>query len=231
MKFYRIDTSHMFFDRKYAYLTVNSTNKIPDNYNGPTEEYLNFKCPYCGYEEHRIFYSEKFIAVFSKDSVGDISVGAVTFQFAFSQKVLNMIEKYQLKGIEEVRQYKYMETARHKQIESIESPYYDAKIHFEPLRWKYVDKESDCLVVVQESRTCGCSKCLGNKDYLEIPKDAKIYLDGLNNVEYDVFTTIDNFGEVFVSERFVQACKAEKITNILNRLVEVFDYAELPSQL
>ena len=58
-----------------------------------------------------------------------------------------------------------------------------------------------------------------SKLFLKIPKDAKLYLDGLNEVEYDIFSTIDNPGHIFVSERFVEACKTEKITNIL-RLVE-----------
>ncbi len=226
MKFYRIDDSHMFYNRKYAYLSVNSTNKIPNEYQGPTEEYLTFRCPYCGYERYNIFYPEKFIAVFNKDSVGDISVGVVNFQLAVSEKFLKMIEKYQFKGIEEIREYKYMETTRHKTIESVKGSYFETRVHFEPLRWRYVDKENECLIVVH-NRTCGCSKCLGNRDFLKIPKDAKLYLDGLNEVEYDIFSTIDNPGHIFVSERFVEACKTEKITNILNRLVEVFGYSDL----
>ncbi len=88
-----------------------------------------------------------------------------------------------------------------------------------------MDKENECLIVVH-NRTCGCSKCLGNRDFLKLPKDAKLYLDGLNEVEYDIFSTIDT-RTVFVSERFVEACKTEKITNILDRLVEVFDYTDL----
>lgn len=228
MKFYRLTTDGMFsYSKKsYAYLSVNKTNKVPDNYKGPVEEYPICKCPYCGFERIHLFRPEKNIAVFCKDKVGDISMGVHDYgQISFSQKFLDMIDKYGLKGIVDDKKYLFMETSRHQPITSIEGDYYGALIHFEPLVWKYINKieKSD---LTKRPEKVGCNKCIS--PYMAFyDKDAKVYLQGLKSVEFDIFSTIDSGGEVIFSERFVEACKKENITNLLDRIVEVYDIEDL----
>ena len=229
MKFYRLDDSKKFYASKasYAYLSINKTNKVPDNYAGPEELHIVYKCPYCGIEEVNRFFPEKHIAVFNKDNVGDITLGVRKYgQISFSQKVLDMISKYGLNGIVDIKQYLFMETSKtHQPITSIVGPYYDAKIKFEPIVWRYIDEEDKCIV--DEDASEGCSKCQGNKCYIGIPKTAKLYLQGLNQVVSDIFSTIDNAGHVFFSERFIDACRKENITNLLDKIVEVYDISDL----
>lgn len=228
MKFYRWDQSRMFFSSKnqYAYLSVNKSNKIPDGYKGPIEEYQRYKCPYCGFEEINLFYPEKHIAVFCKDKVGDVSLGVRSYgAISFSSKILNMITKYGLKGIVGAKKYISMETTKQQPITSIDGDYYAATIKFDPLIWKYIDEEDKCIV--DEYTNEGCSKCQGNKCYIDIPKTAKLYLQGLNQETLDIFSTIDNAGEVFFSERFIDACRKENITNLLDKIVEVYDIEDI----
>lgn len=221
----------MYFSSKktYAYLSVNKSNEISDGYKGPREEYLRYKCPYCGFEQAQIFFPEKNVAVFNKDKVADISLGVTSWgAVSFSQKMLNMIERYNLKGIIDTRRYAYMETVKRKPIESIEGDYYGARIKFEPLFWKNIDKLAECNVInLSEVDKVGCEKCRGNRMILSIPKTATLYLQGLNQVTSDIFSTIDNAGHVFFSERFIEACKKENITNLLDKIVEVYDISEL----
>lgn len=227
MKFYRLATDGMFsYSKKsYAYLSVNKTNRIPDGYKGPREEYSICKCPYCGFERIHIFRPEKYIAVFCKDNVGDISLGVHDYgQISFSQKFLDMIDKYGLKGIVDVKKYLFMETSKHQPITSIEGDYYSALIQFEPLVWKHIDKTKRDLTKRPEE--VGCNKCLS--PYMAFyNKDAKVYLQGLKDVPYDIFSTIDSGGEVIFSERFIEACKKEGITNLLDRIVEIYDIEDL----
>lgn len=230
MKYYRLETSKRFYSSKssYAYLSVNKTNNVPDDYKGPEEKNLIFKCPYCGYERINRFFPEKHIAVFNKDNVGDFSLGVYGYgQIAFSQKVLDLIVRYNLKGIVEVKKYNFMETSKtHQPIMSTIGAYYEAKIQHETLLWKYIDKIKECKVV-ERAQDVDCGKCFGPQMFLSIPKDAKIYLQGLNQVASDIFSTIDNAGHVFFSERFIEACKKENITNLLDKVVEVYDISDL----
>ena len=47
-----------------------------------------------------------------------------------------------------------------------------------------------------------------------------------NKVDIDIFSTMDNPTAIFVSERLVEACEKEGITNILDKLVRVYDDSE-----
>ena len=229
MKFYRLDTSRSFFSTKntYAYLSVNKSNEIPDGYKGPREEYLRYKCPFCGFEQINIFFPEKHVAVFNKDKVGDISLGVNCYgEISFSQKMLNMIQQYDLKGIVDTKRYTHMETSKRQPIVSINGAYYGAKISFETLLWKFIDKLDECIVT-EIAEKYGCEKCMGHRAIVGIPKTAKLYLQGLNQVTSDIFSTIDNAGYIFFSERFIEACRKENITNLLDKIVEVYDISDL----
>lgn len=228
MKFYRLPTdgTYSYSKKSYAYLSANKSNILPDGYKGPREEYSVCKCPFCGFERIHIFYPEKNIAVFCKDKVGDISMGASSYgQISFSQKVLDMINKYGLKGIVDVKKYLFMETTRHQPITSIKGDYYNALIEFVPAVWKHIDKLDD-YIVCERTEKVKCDKCLSQYMVL-YKKDAKVYLQGLKDVQYDIFSTIDSGGEVIFSERFIDACRKENITNLLDRIVEVYDIEDL----
>ena len=54
-------------------------------------------------------------------------------------------------------------------------------------------------------------------------KTDKLYVKGLDEVTLDVFTATDNPSEIFISQRFVDMCVKEKLSNITNRLVEIYD--------
>ena len=137
MRYYRIDDSDMYLVRKYAYFSVNKEAEIKKN--DERIQYLQYKCPFCGYESKRYFFPKRHIAVFCKDSVGDFTFGGWGFgELKFSEKALQAIKKYNIIGIEEIKKYLKMETTRYKPITSIEGNYYDTKLSFDkPLLTKY----------------------------------------------------------------------------------------------
>ena len=61
MKFYRIDTSGMFMNRKYAYLSVNNKNQIKYKEKHIEEVHELYTCPYCGFKSNEIFYPGVFV--------------------------------------------------------------------------------------------------------------------------------------------------------------------------
>ena len=67
---------------------------------------------------------------------------------------------------------------------------------------------------------------LWKKIFISIPKKTNIYISGLNEVDLDIFATMGNCSTIIVSERLVEACEKEGITNILDKLVRVYDDSE-----
>ena len=226
MKFYRIDLKGMFMNRKYAYLSVSKKNDIKDNEKYIEEIHDVYICPYCGFRDERIFYPEKNYGIFNKDSVGDFSFGVTKYgSFALSAKAVNLIQKYNLKGIVDFKKYISIETTRKAPITSIDNDYYEAKIVYLPLIWEQVVDEnynpSDNYCIIEDNM--GCEHCSSTKIYLRLNKTDIVYIKGLDDVTFDIFSTMDNRGEIFVSQNFVDMCIKENLTNIVNRFVEVFD--------
>ena len=228
MKYYRIDDTDMFFVRKYAYFSVNKDNKIQKG--DEVIQYLQYKCPFCGYESKRYFFPKRHIAVFCKDSVGDFTFGGWGFgELKFSEKALQTIKKYNITGIEEIKKYLKMETTRYKPITSIEGDYYDAKLSFDkPLLTKYKNiNENKLLDPKIHEHECMFD---GNKKPVEIlgsiPKEAKLYFRYLHAMTKDIFIPYCDQSIIIVSERFKEMCEKEKLTNIINRFVEVYDEDE-----
>ena len=226
MKFYRIDTSGMFMNRKYAYLSVNKKNQIKYKEKLIEEVHELYTCPYCGFKSNEIFYPEKNYGIFNKDSVGDFSFGVTTYgNFALSAKAVNLIQQYNLKGIVDFKKYISIETTRKAPITSIDNDYYEAKLTFLPLICEYALDEYNNPVtnVFEDDEIIGCNKCSSTKSYIGFNKTDKLYISGLNDVTLDIFSTTHMPGEIIVSQNFVDMCIKENLTNIVNRFVEVFD--------
>jgi hypothetical protein len=68
-----------------------------------------------------------------------------------------------------------------------------------------------------------CIHCEGIYSCYHLSKKAKVYIDNLKEIDYDIFITMDQSSDIIVSERFVEACKKENFTNILDKIVEVYD--------
>ena len=228
MKYYRIDDTDMFFVRKYAYFSVNKDNKIQKG--DERIQYERYKCPFCGYESKSYFTPKRYIAVFCKDSVGDFTFGLRQYgELSFSEKALQAIKKYNITGIEEIKKYLKMETTRYKPITSIEGDYYDAKLSFDkPLLTKYKNiDEKDIIDSELEVTDCMFD---GNKKPIQllgsIPKEAKLYFRYLHEMTKDIFIPYCTQSNIIVSERFKEMCEKEKLTNIINRFVEVYDEDE-----
>lgn len=234
MKYYRIGGKGKYFSSKktYAYLSVNKDNEINDVDKEPKIKHLMFKCPYCGRKVIYIYYTNKNIAVFNKDKVGDFSFGVTCYgSFVATEKLLNMFEKYNLTGIVDYIEYKYAETVKRKPITSYAGKLYDVKITYLPIIWEHCENlesdEGDKKTLVFESELSGgCIHCCGKKGYIGLAPKAKVYLENLNKVNIDIFSTMDNPTAIFVSERLVEACEKEGITNILDKLVRVYDDSE-----
>ena len=64
------------------------------------------------------------------------------------------------------------------------------------------------------------------KRFLFLYPKKQIYISGLNEVDLDIFATMGNCSTIIVSERLVEACEKEGITNILDKLVRVYDDSE-----
>jgi len=228
MKFYRIECNVMFMNRKYAYLSTNKKNEFNDNKDYVVEEHEIYTCPYCGHKNKNLFYPELYYGIFNKDNVGDFSFGVTSYgQLGLSNRAIKLIKEYYLKGVKELKKYISIETTRKAPITSIDNEYYEAKIEFLPLIWKYITDENNNLVtdyILRDNRDeFGCDKCLSNKMYRSLNKNDKLYITGLNEVTLDIFSTTDNKGEIFVSQKFVDMCVKEKLTNITNKFVEVYD--------
>ena len=225
MKFYRIDTSDMFMNRKYAYLSVSKKNEVKDK----DKEVIHNKyiCPFCGYKMDYIFYPARYYGIFNKDNVGDFTFGVTVYgDFGISLKSKELIEKYDLKGVIEFKKYLSIETTRKKPITSIDNNYYEAKITYLPLICHQVVNEDNIPKSYLFERNIGeygCKKCVSNKEYYSLEKTDKLYVKGLDEVTLDVFTATDNPSEIFISQRFVDMCVKEKLSNITNRLVEIYD--------
>lgn len=220
MKFYRLNLNDRFMSSKktYAYLDVNKYNEIPENYKGLKVDNLIFKCPICGYERVEWFFPELHYAVFNKAKIGDFSFGVTDYgPIAFSKKVLNSIEKYNIKGIVDVKKYKGLITKSGKTILSM-TDYYDAKIQY--LNLIIEKNDFDCYTKMEKKY--GCDKCMGSKDWLTISPNSKLFIKDLNQVEIDIFSIIHRPSEIFLSEKFVQMCIEEGFTNIIDKIVEVF---------
>ena len=232
MKFYRIDTSGMFMNRKYAYLSVNSKNEIKykEKANIREIEHIKYSCPFCGFEYFNIFYPEKNYGIFNKDSVGDFSFGVTSYgDFGLSAKAVRLIKEYDLKGIIDLKKYISIETTRKAPITSIDNEYYEAKITYLPLIWEDVKDEnnvSKSFSEVDYIGRYGCEKCTSNKIYGSLKKTDKLYIKGLNEVSLDIFSTTDNQGKIIVSQRFVDMCEEEGLTNIVKKFVEIYDSKE-----
>lgn len=223
MKFYRLNLLNRFFSSKksFAYLDVNKYNEIPSNYKGTKIENIIFECETCGYKRIDFFYPDLHYAVFNKDNVGDFSFGVNDYgQIAFSEKVLNLIEKYNIKGVVDVKKYKKLITKRGNDILSVDH-YYDAKIKYLKLIIKKnnIDKE-----YLYNDEKIGCNECIGKKEWLTISPNAKLYISDLNKVNFDIFSIIHRPSEIFISEKFVEMCRKEGLTNILDKIVEVYSY-------
>ena len=228
MKYYRIDDTDMFFVRKYAYFSVNKDNKIQKG--DERIQYERYKCPFCGYESKSYFTPKRYIAVFCKDSVGDFTFGLRQYgELSFSEKALQAIKKYNITGIEEIKKYLKMETTRYKPITSIEGDYYGARLSFDkPLLTKYKNiDEKDIIDSELEVTDCMFD---GNKKPIQllgsIPKEAKLYFRYLHEMTKDIFIPYCTQSNIIVSERFKEMCEKEKLTNIINRFVEVYDEDE-----
>lgn len=228
MKYYRIDDTDMFFVRKYAYFSVNKDNKIQKG--DERIQYERYKCPFCGYESKSYFTPKRYIAVFCKDSVGDFTFGGWGFgELKFSEKALQAIKKYSITGIEEIKKYLKMETTRYKPITSIEGDYYGARLSFDkPLLTKYKNiDEKDTIDPKINENDCMFD---GNKKPIQllgsIPKEAKLYFRYLHEMTKDIFIPYCTQSNIIVSERFKEMCEKEKLTNIINRFVEVYDEDE-----
>lgn len=222
MKFYRLNLLDRFLSSKktFAYLDVNKYNEIPENYEGIKINNLIFECSKCGYKRIDYFYPELHYAVFNKDNVGDFAFGVTDYgQIAFSEKVLNLIEKYKITGIVDIRKYKGLIQKNGKGILTKKS-YYDAKIQYLNLIIHKNDIDDEYVFDVEEKT--GCNECRGKKDWLTISPNAKLYIKKLNTVEYDIFSIIHRPSEIFVSEKFVEMCRVEGLTNILDKIVEVY---------
>lgn len=228
MKYYRIDTYGVHLVRKYAYFTVNKEAEIKKN--DERIQYLQYKCPFCGYESKRYFFPKRHIAVFCKDLVGDFTFGLRQYgELSFSEKALQAIKKYNITGIEEIKKYLKMETTRYKPITSIEGDYYDAKLSFDkPLLTKYKNiDEKDTIDPKINENDCMFD---GNKKPIQllgsIPKEAKLYFRYLHEMTKDIFIPYCTQSNIIVSERFKEMCEKEKLTNIIDRFVEVYDEDE-----
>lgn len=232
MKFYRIDKSDTFMNRKYAYLSVNSKNEIKykEKANIREIEHIKYSCPFCGFEYFNIFYPEKNYGIFNKDSVGDFSFGVTSYgDFGLSAKAVRLIKEYDLKGIIDLKKYISIETTRKAPITSIDNEYYEAKITYLPLIWEDVKDEnnvSKSFSEVDYIGRYGCEKCTSNKNYGSLNKTDKLYIKGLNEVSLDIFSTTDNQGKIIVSQRFVDMCEKEGLTNIVKKFVEIYDSKE-----
>lgn len=232
MKFYRIDKSDTFMNRKYAYLSVNSKNEIKykEKANIREIEHIKCSCPFCGFEYFNIFYPEKNYGIFNKDSVGDFSFGVTSYgDFGLSAKAVRLIKEYDLKGIIDLKKYISIETTRKAPITSIDNEYYEAKITYLPLIWEDVKDEnnvSKSFSEVDYIGRYGCEKCTSNKIYGSLKKTDKLYIKGLNEVSLDIFSTTDNQGKIIVSQRFVDMCEKEGLTNIVKKFVEIYDSKE-----
>lgn len=227
MKFYRIDTSDKFMNKKYAYLSVNSKNEIKDKEKVIEIEHILCHCPFCGFKYVNIFYPEKNYGIFNKDSVGDFSFGVTSYgAFGLSAKAVDLIKKYNLKGIIDFKKYISIETTRKDPITSIDNEYYEAKIAYLPLIWEHVideNNESKSFSKVDHIGKYGCEKCISNKIYESLNKADKLYIKELNEVSLDIFSTTDNRGKIIVSQRFVDMCEKEGLTNIVKKFIEIYD--------
>ena len=222
MKFYRLNLNERFFSSKktFAYLDVNKFNEVPKRYEGPKVNNVIFECSKCGYERIDYFFPELHYAVFNKDKIGDFAFGVNDYgQIAFSQKVLDAIEKYNIKGIVDIKKYKGLITKKGKEITATNN-YYDAKIQYLEL----IIEKNDCdnELIFENEVKCGCDFCFGKKEWLSISPEAKLYIKELDKVNIDIFSIIHRPTEIFLSERFVEMCLKEKFTNILDKIVEVF---------
>lgn len=233
MKFYRIYNYDVFFSSKktYAYLSANKDNEINDADKEPKIKHLMFKCPYCGRKVINIYYTNKNIAVFNKDKVGDFSFGVTCYgSFVATEKLLNMFEKYNLTGIVDYIEYKNAETVKRKPITSYTGKLYDVKITYLPIIWEHyeiLENNEGCKIrIFDKDLSDGCIHCCGKKIFISIPKKTNIYISGLNEVDLDIFATMGNCSTIIVSERLVEACEKEGITNILDKLVRVYDDSE-----
>lgn len=234
MKFYRIDLSKMYFSSKksYAYLSVNSDNSSDTPFKEEKVENYIYKCPYCGYERIDYFYPKKQVGVFNKNNVGDFAFGVPGYgQCAVSEKVINMMEKYELIGIEDYKMFNFCETTRKMPIDLKSGNMYDIKIKHLPLIWaKCVDENLDSFsgtLAYKNDEDIGCDYCAGKFSYLSLSKKAQVYIKNLNDVNLDIFTTMSNPSYIFVSEKFANACISENITNITEKLIPVFDFNEI----
>lgn len=220
MRYFRLNIKDMFFSSKktYAYLSVNKSNEI---INDEGDKFIKFKCPYCGYEKINYFYPSKHIAVFNKDKVGDFSIGCTGFgYFAISERFLNILMSNEIKGIKEIKKYNRLETVKKGKINSIEGNYYDVLVETIPILLK---QKNDVKIIKENHDNVRCDICCVNgygNDYIETDV---LYFEGLQNVEYDIFCSIENTNILIVSEKFVKLCIENNITNILHRFIEVYE--------
>ncbi|MCI6717103.1 MAG: hypothetical protein MR485_06405 [Mollicutes bacterium] len=227
MKYYRIDDSKMFYRRKYAYLSANKDNEARED--EKFIRYEKYQCPHCGDKNMWYFYPETFVAVFSTDSVGDFSFGIRGYgNISFSEKALKAFEKYKIKGIKDVKKYNKMETTRYKPITSITGDYYASTIDFETLILYNCKDLGTTKIDETLGYTTNCTKCIAGKvkNLWDLDPKTKIYYTGLKDIDNDIFSIYSNPSIIFVSERFREMCIKENLTNILDKLVEVFDESE-----
>ena len=153
------------------------------------------------------------------DGYGDIS---------FSEKALKAFEKYKIKGIKDVKKYNKMETTRYKPITSITGDYYASTIDFETLILYNCKDLGTTKIRESLGYTTNCTKCIAGKvkNLWDLDPKTKIYYTGLKDIDNDIFSIYSDPSIIFVSERFREMCIKENLTNILDKLVEVFDEFE-----
>lgn len=235
MRFYRIDNSDLYKNTKYAYMSINKDNQHKKT---DTDEimYTYFKCKYCGFEERGRFFPSRFIGVFCKDSVGDFTSGEMKYGgFAFSQKALETMKKYNITGLRDIKKYNRLETTRYKPITSIEGGYYNALLDYEypiitryydPIKREEYDQTGEYIISHYAMEAGCCKKCATRlpKKYPYVfrqTKDTKLYFKDLKKITKDIFIPKSKASLIIVSERFKEMCEKEKLTNI--KFVEVYD--------
>lgn len=228
MRFYRINLNNVVNSRKesYAYLTLNKDNYSSTNRDIYSVDNFIYKCPFCGREKINYFYPEQHIAVFNKNKIGDFSYDVTSYgDITISEKVVEMLTKYKIKGVLDMKEYLFVETKRR---EKIDLKLFEAKLIYLPNYWKYViddrlDDMRSTNIRRKDAAEIECIHCEGIYSCYRLSKKAKVYIDNLKEIDYDIFITMDQASDIIVSERFVEACKKENLTNILDKLVEVYD--------
>ena len=126
----------------------------------------------------------------------------------------------EIKGIKEIKKYNRLETVKKGKINSIEGNYYDVLVETIPILLK---QKNDVKIIKKNHDNVRCDICCVNgygNDYIETDV---LYFEGLQNVEYDIFCSIENTNILIVSEKFVKLCIENNITNILHRFIEVYE--------